>query len=219
MANIKFPKIDLESVKGVLLDLDNTLYPYEPAHQTALKSCYDDFWKERMSLKEFKILYRKQRDRVTNELHGQGACRSRLLAFMHMLEEIDVQDGQQFTRSLFYSDKYWDSLCKNMVLSDSAHSFLKECHNRRIPVTIVTDMLTRIQIHKIQRLGIESLISYLVTSEEVGVEKPTPEIFHYALSKMNLCINDVIMIGDSPSKDIKGASNLGIKSYLIEIEK
>ena len=31
--------IEDTSIKGVLMDLDNTLYAYEPAHQSALTFC------------------------------------------------------------------------------------------------------------------------------------------------------------------------------------
>ena len=41
-------------------------------------------------------------------------------------------------------------------------------------------------------------------------------MFQKALEKLNLKANQVIMIGDSISKDIVGAEALGIKSFLVK---
>ena len=62
-------------------------------------------------------------------------------------------------------------------------------------------------------MGLEKQIDFLVTSEEVGCEKPNKLIFEKALEKINLENDQVIMIGDSELKDIKGAKNLGIRSF------
>jgi len=42
-------------------------------------------------------------------------------------------------------------------------------------------------------------------------------MFKTALKKLKLKPNEVIMIGDSESKDIKGAEALGIRPYKISI--
>jgi predicted HAD superfamily phosphohydrolase YqeG len=41
-----FLEIDLSSIKGILVDIDNTLYSYEPAHKNALKACFRTFSEE-----------------------------------------------------------------------------------------------------------------------------------------------------------------------------
>lgn len=40
----------------------------------------------------------------------------------------------------------------------------------------MTDMITNVQVRKLRVLGIEDLIKSMVTSEEVGSEKPHPII-------------------------------------------
>ena len=91
MNEIIFPKIELENVKGVLIDIDNTLYPYGPAHEKALKECYYAFVKkikEGVSFDSFHNLYRAKRIEVTKRLYPQGSCRSRLFAFQSFFEEL-----------------------------------------------------------------------------------------------------------------------------------
>jgi putative hydrolase of the HAD superfamily len=45
----------------------------------------------------------------------------------------------------------------------------------------------------------------LTVSEEVGVKKPNPEIFHYALRKAKATAEESLMIGDEMAVDIDGA--------------
>ena len=59
----------------------------------------------------------------------------------------------------------------------------------------------------------------LVTSEEVGKEKPHPYMFMSALQKVDLKANEVCMIGDNFKKDIKGSASLGIESIWFNHER
>ena len=55
----------------------------------------------------------------------------------------------------------------------------------------------------------------------VGVDtikkvKPNPDIFRYALSKLNVRPEETIFVGDNVEADYKGAENTGIHALLIE---
>lgn len=218
MNKIIFPKIDLENVKGVLIDIDNTLYPYNPAHEIAIKDCHNEFIKKikgGVSFDNFYNHYRAKRIEVTKRLHPQGSCRSRLFAFQSFFEELG--DKNAFVNACEFETLYWESFNKNMKLSDSAYKFLLECQCKNIQVCAISDMQTYYQTQKLKALRIDHLIDFLVTSEESGVEKPESHIFLIALKKLNLKFSDVIMIGDNQEKDIKGAEALKIKAYLVNV--
>ena len=70
-----------------------------------------------------------------------------------------------------------------------------------------------IQLKKIAHLGISDYIDFVITSEEVGAEKPSKRIFYAALDKLNCDPGEAVMIGDDLKKDISGAEKLGIKAY------
>ncbi len=213
MAGIKFPDIDLNGVKGVLIDLDDTLYHYDPCHNFALKSCFDKFFEDKLSFAEFAAIYKKKRDEVVENLKGQGACRSRFFAFQHLLEELG--DHQSYVNAMNLDVLYWSSFIEVMKVDESAKTFLEKCSAEKIPVCVVTDMLAVTQVQKLQKLQLTKHVKYLVSSEEVGVEKPSELMFLTALKKLNLAAENVIMIGDNFDKDIFGAESLGIKSYRV----
>lgn len=218
MTQLKFPSVTLDNVKGVLIDIDDTLYPYEPAHKAALTAChrkYCDRTHDIIEIADFDIWYRANRSAVTKALSPQGACRSRLFAFQAMLEEKSITGSYILAAEL--ENAYWKTFIEQIVVCDSAMNLLKQCRKHNIKVCAVSDMQAQIQIRKLAALGISQLIDFLVTSEEVGVEKPDKRIFDRALQKIRCDPNQTIMIGDSQTKDVDGAKKAGIAAFKVEV--
>ena len=74
-----------------------------------------------------------------------------------------------------------------------------------IPSAIVTDLTAQIQFRKIVYFGLDHYFDYIVTSEEVGFDKPHEDSFQFAREKMRPKGDCIWMIGDNPVNDIKGA--------------
>jgi len=49
--------------------------------------------------------------------------------------------------------------------------------------------------------------------------KPSKEYFFHALNKINLSIDEALVIGDDPESDVQGAINAGIKGILVKTGK
>lgn len=211
----EFHQISIEGRRGVLIDLDDTLYAYDPAHEQALRRVHSDCLTE-IPFADFSRLYRAARNRVMRDLSPQGVCRSRLLAFLHIFEDLCV--SHNYVRAYEADEIYWNTFLQAMYCSPSARSFLNRCADAQVPVCVVSDMTTHIQIRKLERLGVAGQIAHLVTSEAVGAEKPDPRMFLEGMRKLALSEpRDVIMIGDSRTKDIQGAERLGIAAYQISL--
>ncbi len=214
---IKFPDISLDLARGVLIDIDDTLYVYEPCHHAALKACFDALLKRQLTC-DFDIFctqYTIYRKKVMDRLYPQGACRSRLLAFLALFEELKVPLSHEL--AVTFDALYWNIFLDTMTVAPQAIRFLEDCRSHDIPVVAVSNMEARIQIKKLHRLGISHLIRHIVTSEEVGAEKPSALMFNTALAKLKLSENDVIMVGNDQVNDVDAATTLGIKAYLVEL--
>lgn len=216
MVEIIFPDVDLQNVKGLLIDLDDTIYSYENAHELAMIKCHELFQKQidkGCSLEKFSQDYRQYRNIITKQLLPLASCRSRLLAFQIWFENLGVT--LPYSKALEFDSFYWDSLLKETKINPKALQLLQKCHHLKIPVCIVTDMTAQQQMQKIQKLNIEQYVAALVTSEEVGVEKPDHRMFKAALAKIKVLPSEAIMIGDHPLKDIASAEQLGLKTYKV----
>ena len=210
-----FENIEVRNFSGVLLDLDDTLYVYQPCHKAALFACYE-YCNFDISFEAFSLSYRTARTAVTERLHPQGACRSRLFAFMTLTEEANLSSGYEIAFKL--DQIYWSNFIAEMKPHTGAEAFLQRCFEHSIPTCVVTDMTAHIQIRKLSKLGLTEYVSKLVTSEEVGAEKPDARMFLTAASKLNVPVNSCIMIGDNLAKDIDGAISAGMTAHLIKLE-
>ncbi|MDR2008403.1 MAG: HAD family hydrolase [Alphaproteobacteria bacterium] len=210
MVEIKFPEVSLLGKKAVFLDIDDTLYSYKDAHNIALDVCASYF----PNMPNFKEEYRSYRNKITERLQPQGSCRSRLLAFMEMFEYLKIDNP--YTQALYYDELYWNTLIDNISLATDAAKFINECREKNISIIITTDMLTWVQIKKLQKLNILDKITSMITSEQVGCEKSHPQFFQFVLNKYNLDVKDVLCIGDDKTKDYNIPTSLGITSYLVQ---
>lgn len=200
--------------KGILIDLDDTLYDYESAHVPALQHTLNQVQgRSNIEIEKIRRSYSNARLAINSELKETAASHNRLLYFQRMYEDLGL-NAQKY--SLHAYETYWSTFLQNMKLRHGAIAFLKSFAD--IPVCVVTDLTAHIQHRKILKLGIENYINLLVTSEEAGREKPHSAIFNLALHKLHLKHADVIMIGDNYTKDVLGGSSLGITSYFLNLK-
>jgi len=62
------------------------------------------------------------------------------------------------------------------------------------------------------RFEIEDFFHTTVADMDVGFAKPDPRIFRLALENLRLAPEEVLMVGDNPKNDIKGAHDLGMST-------
>jgi HAD superfamily hydrolase (TIGR01549 family) len=195
--------------KGIILDIDNTLYPYDPVHQIALStSLMKISQKHSIDFSQLKERYLLARDKMNKSLKDTAASHNRLLYFQHMFESLGIPPLQY---ALEAYNLYWDTFLENMVLFPGVIEFFHQIEGRKI--CLLTDLTAQIQYRKILRLGLSGFVQDIVTSEEAGFDKPHAIMFDMALEKLGLDAQDVCMVGDNYEKDILGANSMGISAY------
>ena len=192
------------SPDAVLFDTDNTLYPYEPAHNAAMDAVRVKaamlFGIEK---EKFDDTFYLARDAVKEQLSNTASSHSRLLYFQRMLEMMGL--GSQVLLALDMEQTYWRTFLGNAKLFEGVKEFLDDLRIAGIPTAIVTDLTAQIQFRKIVYFGLDNYFDYIVTSEEAGYDKPHPAPFEIALQKMKPKGRCVWMVGDNPRTDIGGA--------------
>ena len=92
--------------------------------------------------------------------------------------------------------------------------YLKE----KYQLHIITNGFEEVQSRKMKSSNIDHYFNQVITSESVGVKKPNPRVFEYALNIANASKENSIMIGDSIEADIEGALNFGLKAIHCDFE-
>jgi putative hydrolase of the HAD superfamily len=193
-------------IKGILIDLDNTLYEYNSGHNIALDTTIQ-YISKMYSIPEntLRLSYESGRKQTHRSLHGLASSHSRLLYLQKLIEDNRIS----YKYILDFHNIYWDTFIKNMKLYEGVLELFTLFKDKNC---IVTDLTADIQFKKLIQLGLMDNIKYIVTSEESGKEKPHPYIFHLALEKIGLDKTELVYIGDDYEKDIIGATSMGIKA-------
>lgn len=199
----------MHKLNALLIDLDNTLYLYTPAHEAALDSVLGWIATQTDSSYEQLIqMYHEARHIINSNLSGTASSHNRLLYFQLVFERLGTPSCGM---ALYAYRQYWNVFLETAQLFPGVEDFFTELP---IPVCVITDLTADIQHQKLEGFGLSRYVNILVTSEEAGHEKPSPVIFELALKKLGLAPENVIMVGDNYKKDILGAEHIGIRGIL-----
>lgn len=110
------------------------------------------------------------------------------------------------------NDLYWETLLKAAVPSAGAQDAIRRLREQGIRIGIGTDMTACMQFRKLEVLGLLPYVDFLVSSEEVGAEKPKPAFFARCVEKAGCQRQECLFVGDSTEKDVRGAANAGLQT-------
>jgi len=208
--------------KTIIIDLDDTLYNYQCCHLIALNKVFFNLQEKTnnlISMTELNELYKNINDKLKIELQGTSSSHNKSIYFKQMLESITINGKQiNYEYLSFINDLYWSVFYDNMECNEGVKEFLEWNKQMGIKIGVLTDYETEYQIIKLEKLGLMCYVDIIVTSEEVGIEKPSVQMFQTILYKLKADTDTTIMIGDSFDKDILGALNLNIYSYWFHCE-
>ncbi len=188
-----------------MFDADGTLFDFDQAAAYALKTTFH----------QYELPYETQYieryldiNRSVWALFEKGeisAAELKSLRFARFLESLGRKaDPVQM------NEDYLGHLADGSMLLDGAKELVENLH-WKVQMMLITNGFKKVQRPRLQRSGIEQYFESVVVSDEVGAAKPDPEIFEHSFSTMgDPNKEDVLIIGDSLSSDIKGGNNFGI---------
>ena len=204
---IKRPK----KYKHIFFDLDRTLWDFDAAAEVAFERIYEKYdLKEKgiPSAHDFHEVYHPLNEHLwelyrENKITKDDLNRTR---FVLPLEHYGIHDVE-LADHLSEDYVYWSPRIVRLVPGTME---LLEYLKPKYHLHLITNGFQEIQDTKLTLSGMKPYFETLTVSEEVGVKKPNPEIFHYALRKANARAEESLMIGDEMAVDIDGARLVGI---------
>jgi HAD superfamily hydrolase (TIGR01662 family) len=198
--------------RAVLFDLDDTLFDHHRATLVALEAVRAT----EPALAVWSMDELDRRHRVVLEawhqevLAGRATIdRARVSRFAALIRDAGGRDADDraATLAIAYRSTYetaWFTVA-------GARALLEGIAADGIRVAIVTNNVLVEQQLKLRRCDLAGLAGPLVTSEEVGVQKPDPKIFAIALERVGVAPDEAVMVGDAWNTDIEGARRAGIR--------
>ena len=210
----------MKQYKAIFLDWDDTIGDWSTAANKALQDIYAHYQLNRLypTFEDYLNVYEPYnlklwgmygRGEVTKEwLHLERFLRPLIMAngerFMANIEDVAHEMGVEFLR---LTNKYFCLLPDaEMVVKYLAAKY---------PLTIISNGFKEVQHYKFEHSGLAPYFTHTLISEEVGINKPQPQIFEIALERNGITADEAVMVGDSYSSDIAGAKAAGIDQIWI----
>lgn len=201
----------MKHYKHIFFDLDRTLWDFDAAAEVAFERIYEQYHLKELGIPnahEFHMVYHPLNEKLwelyrANQITKDDLNRTR---FLKPLEHYGIHDVA-LADHLSEDYVYWSPRIVRLVPGTmELLDYLKPKYH----LQLITNGFQEIQHIKLEGSGMEPYFETLTVSEEVGVKKPNPEIFHYALKKAGASPEESLMIGDEMAVDIDGARAAGI---------
>lgn len=189
----------------LLFDADNTLFDFDAANRNAFhavcRQCDIPDTDETFALYE----------RCNNAMWAafdRGECTKDFLV---------VERFRRFLEAMALDRD--PALCNRIHLKALGESTLLRPHAEEVCRTlsrthrlyIVTNAVASVQRSRLHRSAVAPYITDAFISEETGASKPSRAYFDYVFAHIpGITRENCLLIGDSPSSDIRGANNAGI---------
>ncbi len=204
----------MKRYKAIFLDWDDTIGDWAGAEHQALRDIHAHYHLDALypTYEDYIAAYKPYNLELWS-MYGRGEVSKEKLHFERFyrpIEELKVESqesrfrmahemGAEFLR---LTNKYFS------VLPGAAE--VVRALAKKYPLTIISNGFKEVQYYKFAHAGLTDCFTHTIISEEVGINKPQPEIFRIALDRNGVTAEEAVMIGDSYSSDIAGAKNAGI---------
>ena len=156
-------------MKYYIFDLDNTLYDYDVCNEYAYNATCD--------LKNISEQYKTL-------LPFSTSSHNRNLYFKKYIEEDETHEyGLKDLK--FLNEKYWSAFYSKMKPFKHLISFLETLKQNKVKIGILTDFEAEYQIEKLKKLDLLKYVDCIVSSEEVGYEKPHKLMFYEITKRLD----------------------------------
>ncbi|WP_100616301.1 YjjG family noncanonical pyrimidine nucleotidase [Confluentibacter citreus] len=198
----------IKGITDVFFDLDHTLWDFDKNSALAFDKIFkinqieidlDDFLVHYKAINlQYWKLYRDEK--IDKDVLRFGRLNDTFSALNHIIEKELIQK---------LSTDYITYLTDNNYLYEDAITILEYLY-KSYNLHILSNGFEEVQSKKLTKSNILHYFKTITNGEDIGVKKPHPQIFHYAIEKANTSISKSIMIGDGYEADIVGALNIGM---------
>lgn len=126
---------------------------------------------------------------------------------------VDAEDGDLCAE---LAERYVGERGRRQRLFSETLSVLIALRVAGVRLCMVTNGDRDLQRRKAAGSGLIPLFDQVVISGELGVGKPEPEIFEYAMGLIGTQPEETVMVGDSLARDIAGGAAAGIRTVWLD---
>ena len=206
-------------IKAVFFDLYHTLVRFEPPREELQTRALKDFGIDvgpevfrRPIVIADEFIYQE----ITRTPLSQLSAEDRTALYARyqgiVLKEAGIEATDKLILDLLGKMQQFDM---KLVLFDDVVPALTDLKRRGLILGLISNV-DRDITPLLNQLGLTSLLQVVVTSQDMGFNKPNPEMFQAALRRAGVQASEAIYVGDQYQIDVVGANNVGMKGVLLD---
>lgn len=212
--------ISLMRKTDIFFDLDHTIWDFEKNAAETLMELFETYRFNNLGITSpglFIDTYNRNNQRLWTLYHHGKITKAQLreARFADTFTELGI-DPILFPKT--FETDYLRMCPQKTNLFPHSHetlAYLKE----RYTLHLISNGFGDAAEIKVTRCNLKKYFHTIVISEVVGVHKPHPDIFHYAVRNAHTKIGSSVMVGDSLEADIQGAQNVGMDAIYFNPNK
>lgn len=198
------------SYKNLFFDLDDTIWAFSLNARDTYEEMYHKYKYDRFfdSFEHYYTLYNRRNMELWTEYANGQVTKDELnrQRYFYPLEAVGAGDAD--LARAYEKDALFTIPTKSKLMPHARETL--EYLSSKYNLYILSNGFKELQSRKMQSSNIDKYFKKIVLSDDIGVLKPWPEIFHFALSATQSELRDSLMIGDSWENDIIGAAKVGM---------
>lgn len=205
--------------KNLFFDLDDTLWAFTQNARATFEELYDKYGYGRffVSFGQYYDLYQRHNLELW-DAYGRGRITKEELnrrRFLYPLEAVGAGDA---ALAQAYAADFFAIIPTCRRLMPFAREVLDYLYPR-YNLYILSNGFQELQCRKMRSAGIDGYFKKVVLSDDIGILKPHPAIFHFALSATQSQAGESLMIGDSWENDVEGAAGVGMHQVYYDLAR
>jgi len=194
----------------IFLDLDDTLIDTAANNYDALTEIYTEykFDSHYESFDDFYAVFKPYNLSLWKLYEQNQITKSELKERRFFVPFKHISDLSQEKASEINEEFMFRSSSKKRIIN-GAIDFL-DWAKPGFKIVMLSNGFKEVQYKKLENSGLTDYFDKIILSDHVGVNKPSPILFEYALHEASVKKDETIMIGDNWHSDITGAKNSGI---------
>ncbi|CUR53927.1 HAD-superfamily hydrolase, subfamily IA, variant 1 [metagenome] len=202
-------------IKGVVFDLDGTLFDHHGAALCGLRAWAPTLGPTSLAPDEVEAVWFALEDRhyqgyLDGRLSHRGQRRVRMAEFSQALG-LPVPDDldEAYTG---YLAAYVAAWCAY----DDALPALLAVRRAGRQVAVLTNGDQDQQEAKLRSIGLSDVCGPVFASSRLGVTKPDPRAFAHVAAALDLSPGELLMVGDNLDVDVRGARDAGLRAVHVD---
>lgn len=197
-------------IKWIFFDLDDTLWNFSENSAKSLKKLYEIspiLRKLFKDLDEFVNIYHKN-NFLMWDLYNKGEVTTKELKVERWRRTLATRQFEVLTAVCEELERnYLDILAQGTEMLPGVIDMLKKVTETNL-VAVLSNGFMKTQYKKLQNSGLDKYITRTIVSDEIGINKPNPAIFKYAIEETG-ALPPFMMVGDNAETDVMGAMKAG----------